>query len=400
MKNLSTHKNIITFALLILFLIIIALFYLNIQTAKDTPDGQITAAASKIMPGFISCIRTDGQSWRTSCMQELARAVQNKFGTVNVQEAIRMLEQQGQIGGLECHGFTHQIGQETLIQTNDIGLAFSQCGVTSACGLGCHHGVVEEYVAQEGRFDITKMRDLCTDLDNELFSDEVAIRYGCSHGLGHAAMISFQNNLLESLTWCDNLTEETDRGLCYIGASMEDAFSFSQADVVNPTENLLSTCADIPERYQQACFISRIPILIQESNYNWKAVFEFCENVPKGSRDACVYTVGYNSPAVFKTMEDGWNDLCTLFVEEGDLRSTCMQGLIEGRSSFGAGNLAEAYGSFCASLPNEYDYRDDCAYMSGIILHDWNAPESAQQCDVYFDDMAAMCKQGVDSMKE
>ena len=389
--NISNRKHVVFIVLVVIFVGIA----LIITATKDANQEPSERASHELLPAFSECLSQNRLSWRTTCMENLASSLQEKFGTRTVIEAVRLLEQQKLIGGLECHGFTHQVGAKTLQSTEgSLAESFVQCGTNPACGLGCQHGAIEEHASTQGISDINSMKNICSDLDQELFSEESAVRYACAHGLGHAAMFTLQNDYVTALRWCDGL-DPAEQELCYIGASMEDAFTSIHEGDPETLDSLLSRCSDIPEKYQKICYLSRVPLMANTFGSDWKSTLSLCEGALSEDKDICILFTSYNAVSIYNDVHRTWSDVC-LSLEEGVEQSHCIQGIIEGRASFGGGDMAEAFGSFCSQLPNTHEYRETCAYISGVVLDDFGDQKSNEKCELYFDEtLSPVCKLGV-----
>lgn len=139
-----------------------------------------------------------------------------------------------------CHGIMHQVGVKSHEVFGFSGAMAFQDGV---CGSGYIHGVLMGEFGTGHNFDVN-VGDICADTPTE----------SCFHGVGHGLMVALENDVLTSLSSCDDLPEEGRRD-CYDGVFMH-VYDNEENGVgmLVDIPNFETLCRDVPEKYSLNCF--------------------------------------------------------------------------------------------------------------------------------------------------
>lgn len=185
----------------------------------------------------------------------------------------------------DCYPIARVIGNTAYLELENLSTALAQG--TDWCNSGYLHGALEMYMLQDTEA-LATINDICAD-----DSDALA-QWHCLHGLGHAFMFSTQNELEQSLTYCNALTETEHQEVCANGAIME-FFSPTQIPSedgeVLDTETVLQTCIDTASHAQSVYCHLYAPLHYLSLNTNaYEDALHFC--LQTKNRSVCAYGVG------------------------------------------------------------------------------------------------------------
>jgi len=273
-------------------------------------EGYPQSAAVSCLERYLTTLGSQGNF--TGALSELKTLMEDEEASVFARPA--------------CHDTTHALGRLAFQQAGSVEEAFSMGD--STCNMGFFHGVVEGLgEAVETPEDLLKvMRTVCAPFPaGERF--EV-----CAHGLGHAAMKAYGNELDPSVSAC-LLLEAPSKDTCLAGVFMEWVKMYAvdgYTPVVTPrTEPLDASlenvfppglCMSMPETQRGPCFKEMFQTL-----YNTATVEDMKESVRwcKGMSD-CVEGVGLRLPFILSSAHQSAFDVCAAAQTE-DLARSCMR---------------------------------------------------------------------------
>jgi hypothetical protein len=322
---------------------------------------------------IMRCVSEPGWQWRSRCMVELGNVLSARFRLPDTLAALANIDEEPGIKQY-CHTLVHTLGQNEYRSSSDLGTTFAACQSAIACGEGCFHGAVEGYLSEHsGSLSPSGIASVCT---REEAGNDVNYE-ACNHGLGHAFMLVFENDLPHALELCDSLGME-ERQSCYAGVFMENVFSAGSED--HPTtyidpENPLYPCTAISDRYGDTCYSSQAGHIFEESR-NFERVASFCESTPARFRSVCYRTIGSNAVLAFDTPEEIVR-VCDL-APVGDARAYCLASALTYLGHGTAGD-AKRLGGLCEAA-HESDRRM-CIALLGQTLEMWYPGKRAEYCE-------------------
>jgi hypothetical protein len=292
-----------------------------------------------------------------ACYQE---RYQNLVHHSGVEAAFAELEEDYEDNGFvkaSCHQLTHVIGRAAADLYGEVSGAFGRG--EHFCGTGYYHGVMEAVVARIGADEVLDEVDaLCADLGgHQKYS---AYHHGCVHGLGHAFMGVYQNELFDALYACDALTGGWEREQCYNGVFMENMPSdddWSHPSKYIEADQPLYPCTDVEDRYKNQCYQQQTSYALLTQGNDFVKVFELCATAAEDDfRPACYQGLGRNAFGESKSnnvtdvaQAENANMLCMLG-EGHEARSNCVVGAVRAFILFHRDARA---GAFCESLDAE-----------------------------------------------
>lgn len=195
----------------------------------------------------------------------------------------------------QCHQVTHVIGRAEIDKENiTVGEAYQKGD--SFCWSGYYHGVIEQVAKTMGRGEfMSQLNTLCSEVESqERYSFN---HYNCVHGLGHGVMALYDNELFDSLSSCDAITDSWNRSSCYGGVFMENIMSDPAVNPTHGTKYLNSDepmypCTAVEEQYKEQCYLMQTSYALRQISYNFSKVFELCAEVKQPYQNICYQSVG------------------------------------------------------------------------------------------------------------
>ena len=211
-----------------------------------------------------------------------------------------------------CHPLAHEIGHAAY---DKYGLEGAIDVSDDICGSGYLHGVIETHFAH--------VEDIKTALTMTCPPEAGK----CFHGLGHGLMYASRNNVPQSLSYCDLLSQRSERVQCAEGVFMENV---NTDFTMHPTQFLRAEdpfypCADQPDRYKAACafYAPRFYIRLHPDAY--REALAWCSGV-NGYRSACAKGVG--SVAMKQNMHHPKFAEQVCLASNDAQRQPCIEGLV------------------------------------------------------------------------
>ena len=157
-----------------------------------------------------------------------------------------------------CHLLGHYVGEALLAEHEDWVAAFSAC--PEGCQYGCHHGVLEGYVAQqalrpdEAEAAIRGIAQEVADLCEGLSARDEPPWSRCVHGLGHGLVASGYLSLETVVSVCEGSGDASFAITCLGGAFMEWVDRYLELAEAELLEAASSICPDFGNwRHRQLC---------------------------------------------------------------------------------------------------------------------------------------------------
>jgi len=178
-----------------------------------------------------------GRADLTACATGYVVGVLEDFGPATAtDELVRLASAPGSAWARICHEPAHELGMRTWLADGSLDRAV-EAGTTS-CSLGYVHGLLQAMGTYLGDDEFpAAARDLCDGLDRRYRSGDLvggvsggpSTLLGCHHGVGHAAMWRFNEDLNRASPTCAGfaLTEQVEE--CRVGAVMEWVYASQRA---------------------------------------------------------------------------------------------------------------------------------------------------------------------------
>lgn len=185
-----------------------------------------------------------------------------------------------------CHQLVHDIGHRAYEKYGDFGIAMQYADVS--CNVGYIHGVAETHF------------DHIDDIKNEVkticasYLPDKTIGWECRHGIGHGLMWATDNDVNESLKYCDTFDDKNALQACYTGVFMEN---FNTNELYHPSEfldseNPFTLCENIGNKYKSDCNHYAIHYYIRANGNDFQKGLARCAETKYFAREDCASGVG------------------------------------------------------------------------------------------------------------
>ncbi|TSC70892.1 MAG: hypothetical protein CEO12_17 [Parcubacteria group bacterium Gr01-1014_46] len=227
----------------------------------------------------------------------------------------------------QCHPLTHVIGRTTAMLYPNTTEAYKYGD--PLCWSGFYHGVMETIVNEIGIEKIKSSLDnICDGIPGkEKYSFDY---YNCVHGLGHGLMAITENELFDSLKYCDSLTGDWERSSCYGGVFMENVIVDNLSHFtkyLKPSEPLYP-CNAVGGVYKTQCYLMQTSYMLKVTSYDFNKVFELCRNADLGFEATCFQSLGRDASGQSLSNADATWAKCSLGIGF-DEQSNCIVGAVK-----------------------------------------------------------------------
>ncbi|MEK7193441.1 MAG: hypothetical protein AAB652_01485 [Patescibacteria group bacterium] len=251
----------------------------------------------------------------------------------------------------QCHPITHVIGRVAAEESPDVASAYAKGD--SFCWSGYYHGVMEGIIGKIGRETLTaQMNGICKVLrDKEPY---IFDHYNCVHGLGHGVMAITNDELFDSLKYCENLTDSWERSSCAGGVFMENII----IDGKNHTTKYLKLseplypCTAVSEEHKTSCYLMQTSYILKAVGYNFGKVFEWCGKADSNYIDICYQSLGRDASGQSISNVEKTKTTCMLGKDERQ-QSNCVIGAVKDFVSYFHSDKQAR--ELCAALPENLE---------------------------------------------
>lgn len=209
-----------------------------------------------------------------------------------------------------CHGIAHKLGHESF---ELYGFEESMRIAKPLCGAGFIHGVIESkfgsFVNEE---QLKDSENICNEEDEF-----------CNHGIGHGIMVFTNNNLDESLSFCDSL-KPLARSDCYDGVFMH-VFDNEETGISKSIPERLeedALCSRVSLKYQKSCSFYLPRVNIGKSDWE-KLSLDLCNKLTGENYVTCIVGSGTMFGKYVYSSERVSDNLCEVFKDD---KSFCLEG--------------------------------------------------------------------------
>ncbi len=225
-----------------------------------------------------------------------------------------------------CHPLTHIIGQAATDKYSDVSQAYIHGD--SFCWSGYYHGVLEGVAFKMGKAKlVASLNDICVNVPGkEKYSFDY---YNCVHGLGHGLMAMTDDELFDSLKFCDTLSGSWNQQSCYGGVFMENVIVDNKnhfTKYLKPSEPLYP-CSAVEDRYKGTCYLMQTSYMLKVTNEDFGRVFELCSQVGNPFSTMCYQSLGRDASGRSVSNVQATKNNCD-FGKTYDQRSNCIMGAV------------------------------------------------------------------------
>jgi hypothetical protein len=264
-----------------------ALNFVPLSEEHTESAGTDTGSAPQKTSGV--CTGVNSQNFE--CYEQHYIQIIKKEGIKAAFDDLKVQYKQNSYVVAQCHPITHSIGREAALRFKTPGEAYTQGD--SFCWSGYYHGVLETFVGKIGRTNLPEEMDrICDGVEGkERLSFDY---YNCVHGLGHGVMAITEDELFESLDYCDNLTGTWEQQSCASGAFMENVIVDNLnhfTKYLKPAEPLYP-CTASPEKYKNTCYLMQTSYVLKVNGGDFSDTFAWCRKAEEAYRGTCLQSLG------------------------------------------------------------------------------------------------------------
>lgn len=226
-----------------------------------------------------------------------------------------------------CHPLSHSIGHAAVEKYPKVADAYMHG--EDFCWSGYYHGVIEKYIGKIGYENLpTEINNICADIPGKAnYSFDY---YNCVHGVGHGVMSITGDELFDSLKLCDGLTGQWEKSSCYSGVFMENVIADGRnhkTEYLKP-EDPVYPCNAVDKEYKETCYLMQTSYMLKVTNYDFKKVFDLCEDVDKGFENTCYRSLGRDASGTSVSDIEQTRTKCMLG-DNFEQKSECMIGAVK-----------------------------------------------------------------------
>ncbi len=308
------------------------------------------------------------------CYENLAKKLYAEFDYKEIMLALSETENIPSVFS-KCHELSHFIGRKAYKTTPNIKSLFEHA--SPACWGGFYHGVIEAYFdanPEDAKEKFAReIKDVCGKKEDysvpRLFDE-------CIHGIGHGVMFVTDNNLNQSLAWCDELPDEKVRNVCYGGVFMENSSSSTQTGSVGESEYLkekdpLFPCNSLDEHYLKTCYQYQGSYFAFLAKWDLEKNADLCMLVPEKYRPGCFTIIGSNQVGGSQNVNEMKNT-CDKMPDA--YKNDCVSGVVSGLTGRYI-NDPEKTLSFCSLVG--YSFKQACFNQFGVALSSWSSDKKS-----------------------
>jgi hypothetical protein len=371
------HKIFIALTLVVLGAAGVFIFLTNDRSQDSNAAEEAIKPVSYVKEEYLRCISLEADRHvKGDCLNDLAVYAYDSYEVPQVVAQLDTLSLQDRLHW--CHEVMHYMGWRSYAEEQDIAASFMQSA--ELCDSGMYHGVMEEYLRQEGlQGDMADLiRNTCVESlqgNPELSEGTISL---CYHGLGHGLMYITTADFKRSLDYCD-LLDDQESYQCYGGVFME--YSANKAvgplsDNEKPDLNDFNYCSELSEKQKSSCLARQGTnnLVITEGNVG--EAMRLCLRIDEPDRQGCFQAVGANTPTPSRSHADSAVVCKQAIGVAPSSYMQCIKGALGFVAQLGHGEPQDVL-EFCdASEESEREY---CYKQGGVNLSFWLKPGEAPE---------------------
>ncbi len=249
----------------------------------------------------------------------------------------------------QCHQLMHIIGRASADKYKTVAEAFQEGD--PFCWSGYYHGVMEGVALHLGREKLAQSLDIiCAGIPGkERFSFDY---YNCVHGLGHGIMAILNDELMDTLAMCDNLSGSWEQSSCWSGAFMENII----ANGIDHRSKYLKDndphypCDAVDEKYKGVCYIMQTSRMLALTGYDFVRVYALCAAAEEPYINICYQSLGRDASGSTVSDVERTKAYC-LLGKDNRQQSNCVIGAVKDFISYFHSDKQAR--EFCSALPED-----------------------------------------------
>lgn len=264
---------------LVLFLIIPALLLVILFGYQNWKGGEVKRLLNSIPK---ECAELDKPFERSQCLSSYFKILTQKASAKTALARAQALEREGVID--DCHLPAHEIGQVNFQKNeNNVGKAFATCPL--GCIEGCFHGVMEEYVQQEGSVEaiVENVEAVCTSAH-----EDPLLQRQCIHGIGHGLLQHKTDDMSEAIAQCKKMEGDFYQHTCLGGMFMENVNAYLSLSEEQLQNELPQICANIDAELLPLCLEVVGEGLMFHTGHDLERSTELCYGLPQEHQTLCI----------------------------------------------------------------------------------------------------------------
>ena len=347
--------------------------FLVLLILAGTKSGGFLSMVGRGTDGCLDRPRTEVRSCHQAAMLEIFQKEGVSAAVQYAQTATEGVQTSG-----ECHLLMHALGEAAYEQTPDIkkllALNFGYCTG------GLLHGALEAYFIDQGNMDSfgTEALSVCEEFTKE---GQTARSWECLHGVGHALMYLYSNEIFESIRQCDLMPEQWERNVCYFGAFMENSYQHAGAGYVGPPikfidpNDPLYPCTAVDGKYKPLCYFfpgnnymwdtmsSKGIVFSQLTSEDYERAFDVCNSIigEQSYRYNCIRGLTVYMYISYPSDDERMLATCAL-LDSPTQRKACFIHLAKTMYRYDVKNAGTGE-AFCRIIPSEF--RQECLSAIG-----------------------------------
>ncbi len=352
---------------LVAIILFLSLFSIVSLLPKDKNKTNSAEDLEKFILKQGNCKQREGYN---KCLEKNARELLARFSFHEISGAYENITNRNPV--LSCHDILHHLASLNYEKNKNLAQSFSEC--SSVCFNACYHGVVLGYIDDMGLESASNeriagtLRSVC----NSLSGPKKFLQADCIHGIGHALMLTSDNNLPWALKSCDLARRPAS---CYEGVFMENFPGTSTSD--HPSKYLRNDdptypCNAVDNKYRRTCFTFLASHFIFQKGWNLEAVLSSCLLIPSEYRSECYRTMGTSAMGKSNVTMGDLSSICESIPTENG-RQECVRGVVISFYDRYSGVMDKFLGMFDFCEQAEDNYKKTCytqigKNLRGVIL--------------------------------
>lgn len=341
------------------FAAVAAFILLSIRFVLPKDSGK---PKNNLESAFLECAARSKDVFAYDCMRSNLDSLLGAFSVKEIAVALEEIFSSPAVtpekyGSFTCHAVGHIVGELAIERGNDFVSASAECG--RSCDYGCAHGALVAKVRDQEDF-LGALGSFCNSYESSAIRREAV---SCSHILGHGLGELLAGDARGAIVYCNKIREDGARNACGQGVIMEHFLGLPNEPRGKSLklEEVLKFCKNLPGVYKKECY-DNVGFYASRISKNETEALTICDQVPKDSKEACVFSLGSVVYFLHRNSPSDMNSYCNNFNET--LKENCVQGAIE--TAVGEED-SFTYGKFLCETAGG-DWRRECFSFLGDRL--------------------------------
>lgn len=377
-RKLSKLLNPLLIFILILTIALILILSGYIKKSSSTTNTSSSNSITQVVYFIESQKNCNKEENYNNCQTKKALEIVNKFQFKDILDAYETLQLKNPQNS--CHDVMHFIASNEFKKNPNLPDIFNQC--TSVCFNACYHGAVLGYIQNSNLagLDSEQLENIIIHACDTLTNQKQNQKGNCIHGIGHSLMLISDNELPQSLKFCDSFNSTGDRETCYGGIFMENFPNTSSSDHPSKyikSDNPLYPCDILDDKYLNVCYTFLADYLSFINKYDLDKTISMCALVPIPYRNNCYRTIGSSAQGRVQEFNQ-MQDICKKVPK--DYQDICIKGVVISYADRYGGNREKFLKMFDFCKIVDTPYKKACYNQIGVNLVQWLPQEKQMLC--------------------